>query len=717
MPVSKISTFGDRSRNAGGSRWIGQRSSPDGAGFSSIGSPITFHRRPSVPSPTGTEMGPPVSTTSIPRGRPSVESIATARTRSSPRCCCTSATSSPPSGRVIRSAEYTSGSRSGKTASTTTPLISTTLPTFLLLPFASIALLAWRNPPGRPGPAQSSRGRARRRAGSGRRGRPAAPSGRGRGRSAPGRPRRGSRAPTTAGPRRGRRGWPRARRRRPPRRARARRGGGAPPRAGAACPRPAAGPVPRAAPPAGAARARRPPSRPRGSPGSGRGAGRGSPARARRARRRRRARSTGARARTRSRRSPSANRSCLLGRRRLRLVGRAGAEGPRELLAAHRPALERVVAGGQVVARERAQQRRLDVAVAALEAGTARVEDARGRRVHRRGHVAAEDDPLASRRAAVQLVLRHRREQRGRVRVTRMLVQALRGADLEDPAEVHDGDPVGDLPDHREVGGDEDVREPELALEVLEQVEDLRLDGDVEGGDRLVADDQLRLERERARDADALALTAGELVRVAVVVLGVQADALEQLLHAPLAVLLRVVDRERLRDDLPHALPRVERRVRILEDDLHLAADRPQRALAEMGDVAPVEPHDARGRLEQPDDEARGRRLAATRLADDPERLAAAHGQGDVLDRVHDALRPREHALLHREVLRQVHDLDERLLRGRELRHGHAVTPSSAAIRVLQTSRLRSGARWQASRWPPGTGASGGRTLSQGSKR
>ena len=45
------------------------------------------------PSPTGTEIGAPVSTTSVPRARPSVESIATARTRSSPRCCCTSATS------------------------------------------------------------------------------------------------------------------------------------------------------------------------------------------------------------------------------------------------------------------------------------------------------------------------------------------------------------------------------------------------------------------------------------------------------------------------------------------------------------------------------------------------------------------------------------------------------------------------------------------------
>ena len=48
--------------------------------------------RPSVTSPTGTVIGPPVSTTSMPRDRPSVVSMATARTRSSPRCCCTSHT-------------------------------------------------------------------------------------------------------------------------------------------------------------------------------------------------------------------------------------------------------------------------------------------------------------------------------------------------------------------------------------------------------------------------------------------------------------------------------------------------------------------------------------------------------------------------------------------------------------------------------------------------
>ena len=48
---------------------------------------------------------------------------------------------------------------------------------------------------------------------------------------------------------------------------------------------------------------------------------------------------------------------------------------------------------------------------------------------------------------------------------------------------------------------------------------------------------ELRLQRDRAGDADALALAAGELVREPVVVLGVEPDLLHQLLdqHAALA--------------------------------------------------------------------------------------------------------------------------------------------------------------------------------------
>ena len=47
---------------------------------SSTGSPITFMMRPSVPSPTGTVIGAPVSLTSWPRTRPSDVSMAMVRT-------------------------------------------------------------------------------------------------------------------------------------------------------------------------------------------------------------------------------------------------------------------------------------------------------------------------------------------------------------------------------------------------------------------------------------------------------------------------------------------------------------------------------------------------------------------------------------------------------------------------------------------------------------
>ena len=60
---------------------------------SSIGSPITFQSRPTSARRRGRRSVPSVSTQTTPRREPVVESMATARTRSSPRCCCTSATS------------------------------------------------------------------------------------------------------------------------------------------------------------------------------------------------------------------------------------------------------------------------------------------------------------------------------------------------------------------------------------------------------------------------------------------------------------------------------------------------------------------------------------------------------------------------------------------------------------------------------------------------
>ena len=53
------------------------------------------------------------------------------------------------------------------------------------------------------------------------------------------------------------------------------------------------------------------------------------------------------------------------------------------------------------------------------------------------------------------------------------------------------------------------------SLQVAQQVDDLRLNRHVERRHRLVGDDQPRVDRERAGDADPLPLTTGELVRIA----------------------------------------------------------------------------------------------------------------------------------------------------------------------------------------------------------
>ena len=62
---------------------------------------------------------------------------------------------------------------------------------------------------------------------------------------------------------------------------------------------------------------------------------------------------------------------------------------------------------------------------------------------------------------------------------------------------------------------DEDVGELQFLLQVLEQIDDLGLNGHVKGADRLVAHDHLRIQDQGAGGADALALAAGEGVGVA----------------------------------------------------------------------------------------------------------------------------------------------------------------------------------------------------------
>jgi len=123
-------------------------------------------------------------------------------------------------------------------------------------------------------------------------------------------------------------------------------------------------------------------------------------------------------------------------------------------------------------------------------------------------------------------------------------------------------------------------------------------------------------------------------------------DELERLDHPvrSLVLLADPVDHERLLDDRLDVHARVERAEGVLEHDLHAPPQPPHLVGRQRPDVDPVE-HDAPGgQLEQAQDAARDRRLAAARLAHQTERLAAAHGEGDVVNGMHDVARPPEQA-------------------------------------------------------------------------
>ena len=83
-------------------------------------------------------------------------------------------------------------------------------------------------------------------------------------------------------------------------------------------------------------------------------------------------------------------------------------------------------------------------------------------------------------------------------------------------AEIHHPHARGDVAHHAEIVRDEQVGQPQILAQLFQQIDDLRLDRDIERRDRLVADDEIRRGGEGPRDADALTLPTGKFVRIAV---------------------------------------------------------------------------------------------------------------------------------------------------------------------------------------------------------
>ena len=235
------------------------------------------------------------------------------------------------------------------------------------------------------------------------------------------------------------------------------------------------------------------------------------------------------------------------------------------------------------------ERRENRVAPAALDVRAPRVEAATGRRVARRRHVARDVD-----QAAALPDRRDRTEQTRRVGVSGLHEDVLDRRLLHHLARVHHHDALGHLGDDAEVVADEQDRDPGVGLHLADELEDVRLHGDVERGRGFVGDQERGLARQRHRDHDPLAHAAAERVRVLRRARLPPRDLhpVEHLDRALPRVLARHVHvaADGLGDLLADGERRVERANRLLEDHGHAGtADVGQLAFREADEVATLE--------------------------------------------------------------------------------------------------------------------------------
>ena len=217
-------------------------------------------------------------------------------------------------------------------------------------------------------------------------------------------------------------------------------------------------------------------------------------------------------------------------------------------------------------------------------------------------------------------------------------------AGLDDVARVHDGHPIGDLGHHPEIVGDEEERHAPLALQRLQQLQDLRLEGDVQGRAGFIGDEEAGPGRDGDGDHDALLHPPRELVGIFVI--------------APLAVRdphgleepedtgtarVGAVDGQDLADLPSDGEHGVQRALRLLKDHPDAsAADHAHRRLGQGQQVFAVESHlprqDARALRQEAGDGEGGHGLPAARLAEQAQGLAPSDMEIHPVDGAHGRL-------------------------------------------------------------------------------
>ena len=157
----------------------------------------------------------------------------------------------------------------------------------------------------------------------------------------------------------------------------------------------------------------------------------------------------------------------------------------------------------------------------------------------------------------------------------RLVEDRLEGAFLHDPSRVHDRDLIAGLRHNAQIMGDHDDGCALTADQILHQIQHLRLDGHVQGGRRLVREQQLRVARECDGDDHTLLHAAGELMRVLHRPICGDADQLQHLLRPLVSFLagqILFMKVYALRDLLAHRINGIQAGHGVLKNHGHVLA-------------------------------------------------------------------------------------------------------------------------------------------------
>ena len=111
----------------------------------------------------------------------------------------------------------------------------------------------------------------------------------------------------------------------------------------------------------------------------------------------------------------------------------------------------------------------------------------------------------------------------------RFAVDHLGRSSFHNLSPTQDDDLIADMLDDGKIVRNEQIGDPQLRLQICEQVDNLRLNTDIQRADRFIAYDERGFRREGARDPNPLSLAPAEFVRKPPQKLGLQPNSLQEI--------------------------------------------------------------------------------------------------------------------------------------------------------------------------------------------